>query len=155
MIEIILSALADFGLIREDDKHHKRIKEKEKKDGINRPFQKYILQPSSIMVIVLMLVGLTSAFLFFNYQRSSGFTNKTKKEITAMSERMEEWKEKYGYYPKDMNALIGKSPIRLEWKKDAWHTEYKFEINTNGQGFKISSAGPDKLFGTEDDIESK
>ena len=43
MIEFILSTLAEFGLIREDYKHQKRISKKEKEDGIKRPIQKYFL----------------------------------------------------------------------------------------------------------------
>jgi general secretion pathway protein G len=43
MIELILSNLAEFGLIREDFKHQKRISKKEKEDGIKRPIQKYFM----------------------------------------------------------------------------------------------------------------
>lgn len=37
MLEIILSTLAEFGLIREDYKHRKKITKLEKEDGIKRP----------------------------------------------------------------------------------------------------------------------
>ncbi len=68
MLELILSTLAEFGLIREDFKHRKRISKKEKEDGTKRPIQKYLLQPSSIMVISLLVVISISSFLFFGYQ---------------------------------------------------------------------------------------
>lgn len=155
MIELILSTLAEFGLIREDYKHQKRISKKEKEDGIKRPIQKYFMQPSALMFIAVLVVGSISAILFFTYQRKSVFPEKTKKEITEMSERMENWNENLGKYPTDLNELIGNSPLRQDWKKDAWNREYEFTITENGKGFLITSAGSDGKFGTEDDIKSK
>jgi hypothetical protein len=155
MIEFILSTLAEFGLIREDYKHRKRISKKEKEDGVKRPIQKYFLQPSSIMVISLLVVGSISAFLFFGYQRTSIYPDKTEKEIAEISERMENWNEKFGKYPTDLNELIGNSPLRQGWKKDAWNREYNFKVTENGKGFLITSAGSDGKFKTEDDIKSK
>jgi len=154
MIELILSTLAEFGLIREDYKHRKRVNKKEKEDGIKRPIQKYFLQPSSIMVIAVLVIGSLSAFLFFSYQRKSIFPEKTEKEISEMTDRMENWNEKLGQYPTELNELIGNSPIRQGWAKDAWNRPYKYAITENGKGFLITSAGYDGQFGTEDDIKS-
>ena len=153
MLELILSTLAEFGLIREDYKHRKRISKKEKEDGIKKPIQKYFLQPSSIMVLSILIIGSLSAFLFFSYQRASIFPEKTKKEIAEMSDRMEKWNEKFGKYPTDLNELIGNSPIRQEWKKDSWNRPYQFSVKENG--FLIVSAGSDGQFGTKDDIKSE
>ena len=155
MLELILSTLAEFGLIREDFKHHKKITKKEKEDGIKRPFQRYFLQPSSIMVISVLIIGSISAFLFFGHQRKSIFPKNTEKEISEMSDRMENWKENLGKYPMDLNELIGNSPLRQDWKKDAWNREYKLTISENGDRFLITSAGSDGKFGTEDDIKSE
>ncbi|GGH38406.1 MULTISPECIES: type II secretion system protein GspG [Flavobacteriaceae] len=155
MIELILSTLAEFGLIREDYKHQKRITKKEKEDGIKRPIQKYFMQPSALMVIAFLVVGSLSAILFFTYQRTSVFPEKTKKEISEMSDRMENWNENLGQYPTELNELIGNSPLRQDWKKDAWNREYEFKIIDNGNGFLITSAGSDGKFGTEDDIKSE
>tara|TARA_R100001369_G_C3205902_1_gene146872 strand:+ start:49 stop:516 length:468 start_codon:yes stop_codon:yes gene_type:complete len=155
MIELILSTLAEFGLIREDYKHQKRISKKEKEDGIKRPIQKYFMQPSALMVIAVLVIGSLSAILFFTYQRTSIFPEKTKKEISEMSDRMENWNENLGQYPTDLNELIGNSPLRQDWKKDAWNREYEFTITENGKGFLITSAGSDGKFGTKNDIKSK
>lgn len=155
MIGPILELLAELGLIREDIKHQKRTSKKEKEDGIKRPFQKYLLQPSAIMLIAVLAIGSLSAILFFTYQRTSVFPEKTEKEISEISERMENWNEKFGKYPTDLNELIGSSPLRQDWKKDAWNREYKFTITENGKGFLITSAGSDGKFKTEDDIKSK
>ncbi len=154
MIELILSTLAEFGLIREDYKHQKRISKKEKEDRIKRPIQKYFMQPSALVFISVLVIGIISAFLFFTYQRKSVFPEKTKKEISEMSERMENWNDNLGKYPTKLNELIGNSPLRQDWKKDAWNREYEFTIMENGEGFLIISAGSDGKFGTEDDIKS-
>jgi len=153
MIELILSTLAEFGLIREDYKHRKRVSKKEKEDGIKRPIQKYFLQPSSIMLIAILFIGSLSSILFFTYQRTFTFTQNTKNEILEMSERMENWKENLGKYPLGINELIGNSPIRQGWKKDAWNREYKYTITE--KGFLITSSCSDGQFGTDDDIKSE
>ncbi|WP_237589517.1 type II secretion system protein GspG [Polaribacter sargassicola] len=155
MIELILSTLAEFGLIREDFKHHKKISKMEKADGKKRPFQRYFLQPSSIMVITVLVVGSISAFLFFSYQRTSIFPEKTKNEIVEITERMEKWNEKFGKYPNELNELIGNNPMRQEWKKDSWNRPYKYYVTENGKSFLIVSAGSDGKFETEDDIKSE
>ncbi|WP_334056741.1 type II secretion system protein GspG [Polaribacter sp. P097] len=154
MIELILSTLAEFGLIREDYKHQKRITKKEKEDGIKRPIQKYFIQPSALMFISVLVIGSLSAILLFTYQRKSVFPEKTKKEISEMSDRMENWNKNLGKYPTELNELIGNSPLRQDWKKDAWNREYEFKTIENGNGFLITSAGSDGKFGTEDDIKS-
>lgn len=154
MIELILSTLAEFGLIHEDYKHQKRISKKEKEDGIKRPIQKYFLQPSALLLIAILVIGSLSAIIFFTYQRTSIFPEKTKKEISEMSERMENWNKKLGQYPKELNELIGNSPVRQDWAKDAWNQPYKYTITENGKEFLIISAGSDGQFGTEDDIKS-
>ena len=155
MIKIILSTLAEFGLIREDYKHQKKISKKEKEDGIKRPIQKYFLQPSVLILIAVVVIGSLSAILFFTYQKTSVFPEKTKKEISEMKDRMENWNKNLGQYPTELNELIGNNPLRQDWKKDAWNREYKFMITKNGKSFLITSAGSDGKFGTKDDITSE
>jgi general secretion pathway protein G len=155
MIELILSTLAEFGLIREDFKHHRKISKKEKADGKKRPFQRYFLQPSSIVVIIVLVVGSASAFLFFSYQRASIFPEKTKNEIAEMTERMEKWNERFGKYPADLKELIGNNPMRQDWKTDSWNRPYQYSITENGNGYLIVSAGSDGKFQTNDDIKSE
>ena len=71
-----------------------------------------------------------------------------------MSNRMENWKENLGQYPTELNELIGNSPLRQDWEKDAWNRAYKLTISENGKGFLITSAGSEGKFGTEDNIKS-
>lgn len=153
MIELILTTLAEFGLIRENYKHQKRISKKEKEDGIKRPIQKYFFQPSVFILIAVIIIVSLSAFLFFTYQRTSVFPKKTEKELTEMNDSMEKWHEKFGHYPTELTELIGNNPIRQDWIKDAWNRPYKYTVSENGKGFSIISAGADGRFGTEDDIK--
>ncbi|HLT53137.1 MAG TPA: type II secretion system protein GspG [Flavobacteriaceae bacterium] len=153
MLELILSTLAEIGLIREDYKHLKRIRKKEKEDGIKRPIQKYLLRPSSIMVLSVLIICSLSAFLFFTYQRTSIFPEKTKEEIADIRDRIMKWHERFGKYPTDLNELIGNSPIKQKWKRDSWNRPYLYTVKENG--FLIVSAGLDGQFGTKDDIKSE
>jgi len=155
MIDFILELLIDFGLLRSDIRHQKQISKKEREDGVKRPLHRFFLQPSSIVVILVFIIGSLAAFLFFNYQKTSIFPKKTKNEILEISDRIKKWNEKFGQYPKELNELIGKNPIRQDWIKDAWKKPYKYTVIKNGTGFLITSAGSDGQFGTQDDIKSE
>jgi hypothetical protein len=113
------------------------------------------MQPSALILIAILVIGSISAVLFFTYQRTSVFPEKTKKEISEMSDRMKNWNVNLGQYPTGLDELIGNSPLRQDWKKDAWNREYEFTITENGKGFLITSAGSDGKFGTDDDIKSE
>lgn len=153
MIEAILAMLAEFRLFHEDDKHQKRVRKKENEDGIKRPIQKIFMQPSLLLYSAVLVIVSLSAILFFSYQRSSILPEKTKAELTEMTEWIEKLNEKYGHYPTDLNEVIGNSPIRQVWKKDSWNRAYKYIKTDNGRGFLIISAGSDGQFDTDDDIK--
>lgn len=155
VLEFISTTFAEFALIYQDYKHRKRIRKREKEDGIKRPVQKYLFQPSAIAVMVVLGIGCISAVIFFTYQRMTFFPEKTKKEISEISERMEKWKVHYGAYPGQLNELIGNSPLQQDWSKDAWDRDYTYTVTGNGNGFLIVSAGSDGKFGTKDDIKSE
>ncbi|GAA3596610.1 type II secretion system protein GspG [Flavivirga amylovorans] len=155
MIELILETLVDFGLIREDYKHRKRVSKKEKEDGIKRPIQKYVFQPSALVIIKLLIVVSIIAFIFLSYQNAFLFPKRTKKEISQISDRIEKWNEKFEQYPKEIDELIGNDPMKQSWIKDAWGRPYNYVIKGNEKGFLIISAGYDGQFETEDDIKSE
>ncbi|KJD31817.1 hypothetical protein PK35_13810 [Tamlana nanhaiensis] len=154
MLEFIITTLAEFGLIREDFKHQKRIRAKEKQDGVKRPFQKYALQPSALLFLCCFVLVVVSSIVFFAYQRKAIFPKKTKKEIAEMSGRVEAFKAHFNTYPNTINELIGNNPMRQSWKTDAWDRAYQYTITNNGNKFIIISAGYDGKFHTKDDITS-
>lgn len=155
MIEIILSAFAEFGLIHEDYKHKKRISSIEKEDGKKRPFQKYLLQPSAIIIISIIFIISFGTIARINYQRTSIYPDKTKKELIEITNWTEQWKMKYGHYPTELNEIIGNNPQHQGWKKDAWDRSYKYTQLNDGMSFSIKSAGKDGEFETKDDIVLK
>ncbi|MGJ5641108.1 type II secretion system protein GspG [Formosa sp. S-31] len=155
MIELILSLLAEFGLYRQDYKHRKRINEKEKADGNKRPFQKYILLPSSLLLITVFVLGNICMYFFFKYQNTHIYPEKTKTEMAEISRQMNKWFNTLGKYPNDLNELIGNNPNRQAWRKDFWNHPYKFTVTKDRKDFLIISAGHDAKFGTKDDITSE
>lgn len=155
MIQIVLEFLAWIGLDYVDYKHRKKISKKEEEDGIKRPFQKYALQPGfKVFMFVIVLVCLSS-FLFFTYQRHIVFPKSTKDEISEISNWIEKWNGKFGYYPQELKEIIGNNPMRQDWDKDAWNKDYKYIVNESKKTFFITSAGKDGQFDTQDDISSQ
>ena len=120
MIESIVAILVDIGLISEDYKHRKGITKREQKDGVKRSFQKYFLQPSILIAVGSIAVLSIIGFVFIIYQQSNIYPEKTKKEILRISDRLEEWNEKFGNYPINLEELIGANPIQKQWEVDAW-----------------------------------
>jgi len=66
MLEFFLSILVDFGLLNEDYKHRKKVSQKEKEDGIKRPFQKILFQPSAIAYGIAFLIVIVTASFYFD-----------------------------------------------------------------------------------------
>ncbi|MEP2170518.1 hypothetical protein, partial [Polaribacter sp.] len=139
MIQTILSILVDFGLLREDYLHEKRIRKKEENDGKKRPIQKYLFKPSQIIFYILILITCISSVLFFTYHSTTIIPKNTQNEILEISERVENHKETLGYYPKELNDLIRNNPLRQKWKTDGWNRPYSYIVTENGNNFLITS----------------
>jgi len=154
MIEFILTTLAEFGLIHSDYKHRKRVRRKERKDGVKRPIEKYLFQPSGLILISVLVISVLSSFLFFNYQKTNIYPDKTRNEIIEISNALNKWKNHYGYYPTDLKDITKGKPLRKEWTNDVWKNPYKYNVRENGNSFEIISAGSDREFNTNDDIKS-
>lgn len=155
MIQEFLELLAWLGLDFLDYKHQKEISRKEKKDGIKRPFQKYLLQPGFKVLIVAILLICMGSFLFFSYRNSFIYPDKTKKEISLIGNWIIKWNDKFGNYPKSLYEAIGNNPMKKEWLKDAWDRDYEYLVSDRENSFLLRSAGKDGQFETEDDISFK
>ena len=153
-MELLLYLFGEFSLFIGDFKHRKRITKMEKDDGVKRPFQKYFFRPSTIvLVMVLVIVGL-SCLLFSTYYRVSIYSEKTELELSEMSDWINKCNKKQGRYPKGLKEVIGNNPIRRQqWNTDAWSHPYKYAVINNGKEFLLISSGPDGQFETEDDIK--
>lgn len=148
-----LSILADFGLIREDYKHNKRVDKKERRYGKKRPVERHLFRPSIIIIFVVLIISTVGIIRIASYQKTTVLPDTTKKEIAKISAGLEKWHEHYHEYPATLELLIANNPIRKSWLRDAWQQEYTYEITATG--FLITSAGSDRNFGTADDITSE
>lgn len=152
MIELLLTILIELGLISADYRYERKVRKKEKEDGIQRPIQKYLLRPSIKVIFgFLFIVGLVP-FLFFNYQKIYVYPVQTRNELAEISVHIEKWKDKFGVYPATLPDLIGNSPLRQSWDKDAWNRHYRYTPSENGKRFVLLSPGLDGIFETDDDI---
>jgi len=64
--------------------------------------------------------------------------------------------ENNGDCPENLSALRADGTLSKE-AKDPWGKELQFACpgEENSEGFDLTSSGPDKKFGTEDDIADK
>lgn len=155
MIELILSTLAEFGLIHSDYKHRKRVRKKERKDRVKRPVEKYGFQPSTLILLSVLIISVLSTVLFYNYNKTDVYPDKTRSEIIEISKALNKWKKHYGNYPTELNDITKGKPLRKQWINDSWKNPYEYNLKENGNSFEIISAGSDGEFYTKDDIKSK
>jgi len=106
--------------------------------------------------VIIVLVGLC----FFGYFAIKAFLNsnffegnETRKELIEIKKGVDTYKEKSGEYPKTMEELVGKSPVRKDWKTDEWGKAYSLQ-NSEG-ALQIVSGGPDGKMHTSDDFKSE
>jgi hypothetical protein len=89
----------------------------------------------------------------------------TMAQIRLFEKPLAKYHQDIGSYPKELKHLWA-PPSEIDpaaWKgpymegeeevPDAWGHNFSFNLLDDGHACKITSAGPDKLFGTEDDIE--
>lgn len=154
MIGSIFSILVDIGLLSADWKHYNRIKKQEKKDGIKRPFRKYLLQPTMVGFYIVLIITSLLYFLGLIHGQSR-YTTQTESEMVTIETALDEWKEVYGTFPALLQELTQSRPLRIEWLTDKWNRPYNYSIKDNGQKFQLISAGSDGIFGNKDDLRKE
>ena len=149
----LFTILADFGLEWQDHKHRKNVKRKERRDGKRRTAEKHLFKPSNFIYLIALIIVIGAFFLIREYNQSTLYPKKTEKEMAAIANAVQKWKDSYDIYPNTLEELIKKNPTRKGWAKDAWKTPYVYEASENS--YSIRSAGGDGIFNTEDDIHIK
>lgn len=113
----------------------------EKKPAIipeERAKRAFILSAVSIAVAVIVLITFKSELdVFKAFTKARAVT-----KIERLKNKIELYNVIHGRYPDDINIITT--------KKDSWRTPYIYIKEKNG--FKLFSAGPDKITGTEDDV---
>ncbi len=109
------------------------------------------------ILVVLTIIGILMAV---------GLATYTKVQETAMKKAMQMEMKQYsiaiynykidkGNIPGDVDILLNEGYITKELSTDPWETKYKIEYNETTHILKITSAGPDKKFGTSDDYSTE
>jgi general secretion pathway protein G len=126
------------------------------------------------MVIVMGIIGLILGGAIYSMGRikDSAAVSTSRQDMTSFSSALEAYKNIGGKYPstsQGLEALLKRpqsSPRPRDWVQalddeealfDPWDTKYKYEYpgSKDPSRPEIMSAGPDKQFGSEDDMSSQ
>ena len=126
------------------------------------------------MVIVMGIIGLILGGAIYSMGRikDSAAVSTSRQDMTSFSSALEAYKNIGGKYPstsQGLEALLERpqsSPRPRDWVQalddeealfDPWDTKYKYEYpgSKDPSRPEIMSAGPDKQFGSEDDMSSQ
>jgi general secretion pathway protein G len=139
------------------------------REGMNRrPRAAFTLVELLLVLSILaLLAGLVLPRLIGT--RKTAEIKTTITQIGNFKEALSMFEADNGHFPKGKNGLndliVKPRDASPEWKKyldtdkvpdDPWGTPFAYECpgRHNPDGFDLSSAGPDKQFGTEDDINN-
>ena len=129
---------------------------------LNKEGAKPAYQPKDAIWAIAILVIIVPAFLFTVFfstlSVSKWYSNKyilpkqTVIEGNQIANTISDFNVEFGRFPNTISEIVKNNPIRASWHKDSWGQPYYYEISENGHSFTLSSKGPDKIQGTEDDI---
>lgn len=102
----------------------------------------------SLSILTMLGLGLTAAFAFDLLPLGQ---KQTEKEMDQIEQALRKYYEDLGVACISLDDLIGKNPLRQEWKQDYWGTEYSLTTK-DCLYFRLTSFGPDKENQTSDDL---
>lgn len=108
------------------------------------------------ILVVLAIIGLIVGGVAVVASNALGGAQEdtARNEVTQMEGYVEMYQvQKKGKCPKSMQELKAAGIVK-KVKEDPWGTEYKIKCPGENNNVDISSAGKDKEFGTDDDINS-
>lgn len=105
---------------------------------------------------ILVTIGIYGSLYYFGFVAKSGpFVDlKVKLVDRILSDdagQIAIYERKNGRLPDTLDDLGEPSPDNVYFPVDPWGTGIKYTLSSDGT-FELRSAGPDKFFGTEDDI---
>jgi len=124
----------------------------------------FTLMEVLLVLIILVLLGGTASLFIINIQKGA-YVKAATNQIHQFKEALDLYRLNVGAYPnaqQGLNALIqAPAESAAKWEgpyvktamipNDPWDMPYKYEY-VNAEQIQISSAGPDKTEGTQDDI---
>ena len=133
-----------------------------------KPRTRTILNWCIGVLVLLLFLGLL--FPCTNCPRKAARRVEARNLIRNFGLASRAYKEEFGNYPAGkpkeiVSALTGKNPRNIEFmilrKRDLnesgemidfWNTPFRFERVSDAEPLQLTSAGPDKTFGTQDDV---
>ena len=119
------------------------------------------------LLLVLVILGILAGIIIPRYpeQTKRAKVTTAKTQISAFQAALARYEIDTGEFPNSLEALIKQPSNTSEWKgpylesetalpPDPWGTPYQYHKpgDHNVSSFDIVSAGPDKQFGTPDDV---
>lgn len=111
-----------------------------------------LLELSLVVVIMGILVAVVAVNVSGQGQKAK--TNATKIKLQDIKRYLEQYKLEKNEYPPALAALAAEKLIDAGKTKDAWDTELNYDPRGRNaeQPFILSSSGPNKILGDEDDM---
>ena len=112
------------------------------------------------ILLVVVIIGILAAVAIPNLvgSQEKALKNAAKQGVSVIESAVARYEIDNGKLPDSLQNLVNKSGDmnvtyirKAEGLKDPWGTEYQY--SKQGYDFTVSSAGPDKNFGTEDDVK--
>jgi prepilin-type N-terminal cleavage/methylation domain-containing protein len=106
------------------------------------------------ILVVLTIIGILLAIGMAVYTRlpESAMKKATQVEESQYLTVIYNYKSESGKMPEDVDVLLTEGYITKDLTTDAWGIKYQINYDEPSHVLKIISAGPDKKFGTSDDI---
>lgn len=81
---------------------------------------------------------------------------RTRDRLTALADAIERYRKEHGYNPRagdifQLSELLSPRYINPVYREDLWQNPLRYLPTTHG--YSITSAGPDRQFGNEDDLK--
>ncbi len=104
------------------------------------------------ILIVLAIIGILLTIAIPNLFKAEEATRKRATELEMRGIIASTYNYRLATYslPRDLKELVKEGYIKSSALQDEWNNPYKFEVKNNK--ITIISAGPDRKFGTKDDI---
>jgi general secretion pathway protein G len=111
-----------------------------------------LLELSLVVVIMGILVAVVAVNVSGQGERAKA--NATKIKLQDIKKYVEQYKLERNEFPPALTALVSEKLIEANKTKDAWDTELNYDPRGRNaeQPFILSSSGPNKILGDEDDM---
>jgi general secretion pathway protein G len=118
-----------------------------------------------LLVLVILVVLGSLAVTAYGPIREGAYIKSTNAQLGLFKTALSMYKMNLSTYPPSLDFLwiCPTDMTQMEWQGpymegtevldyDAWGTKYQIESSDGYQSIRVSSAGPDRMFGTADDL---